>query len=166
MDELFDDYDEELENLDEKYLIFVVQEEPYAVPVAKVTEIVRLPQVIEVPDVPDFIMGVVNLRGKVIPLMDVRTRFGLAERDHTDRTVVVVLEHEGISTGLIVDAVNEVCEIPETNIDPPPQWQSEGHTKGVIRGLGKHGEDVVVILDSERFLTSKESFAPEVGGAA
>ena len=108
--------DDELDNIDHTFLTFQVDAEEYAVPVAAVTEIVRLQKSYVVPDVPPYIRGVINLRGKVIPLLDVRCRFGLPDAAYTDRTVVVVIEVGDTTTGLVVDAVSDVTEIPPEQI--------------------------------------------------
>ena len=95
--------DEEI--LEQMYLIYSVNEENYGVGINFVTEIVGLQKIIDVPDVPIFIKGVINLRGQVIPVIDIRLRFGLPEIDYSDRTVIIVMEHNGVQTGLIVDRV-------------------------------------------------------------
>ncbi len=144
------DYDllmiNEENNIEEMYLTFNVGNEEYAVNISHVTEIVGMQKVSEVPDVPEFIKGVINLRGKVIPVMDVRLRFGLPWKEYNDRTTIIVLELEDIATGLIVDQVNEVLEISKENIDPPPRWHDTSK-KSVIKGLGKREDSVCIILD-------------------
>jgi len=105
----------------------------------------------EVPDVPHFIKGVTNLRGQVIPVMDMRLRFNLPWRDYDDRTTIIVLELDGVSTGLVVDRVNEVVDIQPKQIDPPPSWHKDG-SHGVISGLGKTDDSVSIILNVPRLL--------------
>ena len=97
-------------------------------------------RVMEVPDVPAFIKGVINLRGKVIPVMDVRLRFGMDAKDYTERTVIIVLDIQDVQIGLAVDAVSDVREISSANIDLPPQYGGNREGRGVIRGLGKQGD--------------------------
>jgi len=145
--------DDDLENM---YLVFGVTDEEYAVNIAHVTEIVGMQRISEVPDVPDFIKGVTNLRGQVIPVMDVRLRFGLPWQDYTDRTTIIVLELDGAPTGLVVDSVNEVRDIAPEQIDPPPNWHHTGDTGGVIKGLGKTDNSVCIILDVRRLLDDRE----------
>ncbi len=139
------------DNIDEMFLTFGIQDEEYAVNIGHVTEIVGIQKISEVPDVPTFIKGVINLRGKVIPVMDVRLRFGLPWREYDDRTTIIVLELDGTPTGLVVDRVNDVAAIPQGQVDPPPRWHGNG-TQGVIKGLGKQGDRVSVILDVGRLL--------------
>ena len=143
-------------NLDNTYLTFQVGESEYAVEVAAVTEIVRLQQTFSVPDVPDCVRGVINLRGKVIPLIDVRARFGLKEAAYTDRTVVVVLEASDSSTGLIVDGVSEVTEILPEQIEPRSQMKSLGRPS-VVKGLGKRASRVSFILDVPSLLAADDA---------
>jgi purine-binding chemotaxis protein CheW len=121
-----------------------------------VTEIVRLQKSFAVPDVPSYIRGVINLRGKVIPLLDVRCRFGLDEATYTDRTVIVVLEVGDTATGLVVDGVTEVAEIMPENIDTASVPTRPG--KGsMVCGMGKRAERVSFILDVPFLLAADDS---------
>lgn len=141
-----DNLDDDDGNLEHTFLTFQVDGEEYAVPVACVTEIVRLQKTFLIPDVPSYIRGVINLRGKVITLLDVRSRFGLADAAYTDRTVVVVLEVGDTATGLVVDAVTEVAEILPEQIEPRARAASQqGH--GMVKGMGKRATGVSFILD-------------------
>lgn len=133
------------------YLAFRVGEEEYAINIAYVTEIVGMQRISQVPDVPEFIRGVINLRGKVIPVMDMRLRFGLAGRDYDARTTIIVLDLGGVPTGLVVDRVTDVVAIPAENVDPPPRWQGTGE-QGVIMGLGRRDDGVSIILDVRRLV--------------
>jgi len=142
-------------NIDDMYLTFTVAGEEYGVGIGFVTEIVGMQRVMEVPDVPAFIKGVINLRGKVIPVMDVRLRFGMDWKDYTERTVIIVLDVDDIPVGLAVDAVSDVREIPEANIDQPPQYGGNRDGRGVIRGLGKQGDQVAIIIDIRRLISDQ-----------
>lgn len=150
-DLIFSDED----NIEDMYLTFAVAGEEYGVGIGFVTEIVGMQRVMEVPDVPAFIKGVINLRGKVIPVMDVRLRFGLGEKEYTERTVIIVLDVDGIPIGLAVDAVSDVREIPEANIDQPPQYGGSRDGKGIVRGLGKQGDQVAIIIDIHRLISDQ-----------
>jgi purine-binding chemotaxis protein CheW len=150
--------------IENMYLTFDVQDEEYAVNIGYVTEIVGLQRVSEVPDVPKFIKGVINLRGQVIPVMDMRLRFGLPWREYGDRTTVIVLEMDGVPTGLVVDQVTDVLPMSPESIAPPPRWQREDEQKDtVIRGLGKRDDagagdpGVSIILDVPRLLSDHEA---------
>ncbi|MET0342838.1 MAG: chemotaxis protein CheW [Polyangiales bacterium] len=150
--ELFDDDDDG--HVEDTFLTFHVADEEYAVPVAHVTEIVRLQKTYAMPDVPDYIRGVINLRGKVIPLLDVRSRFGLSETGYTDRTVVVVLDLDETVTGLVVDGVSEVVEIPPSEIEPAGRSQNQ-RQKPMVKGLGKRENRVCFILDVNALLDTQ-----------
>lgn len=139
-------------NIEDMYLTFGVSCEEYGVSIAYVTEIVGMQRVMQVPDVPRFIKGVINLRGKVIPVMDVRCRFDMEEKPYTERTVIIVLDVDNVPIGLVVDNVSEVLEIPPSAIDPAPQFGASRGENGVIRGLGKSGDRVAVILDIRRLV--------------
>ena len=134
------------ENLDDMYLSFSLGDEEYAVNVRQVAEIVGLPRIMAVPDLPEYIRGVMNLRGKVVPLLDVRLRFRMPARESDERTVVIVMEVDAAPIGLIVDGVTEVREIPPANIR-----RSTAPSRGAqsaIQGLGRVGERIIVILDA------------------
>ena len=151
----------ETDDIENLYLTFDVAQETYAVNICHVTEIVGMQRISAMPDVPDFIRGAMNLRGKVIPVMDIRLRFGLPWREYDDRTTIIVLDLDGSPTGLVVDRVTDVLTIPKENIDPPPHW-GEAAQPGVIRGLGKHKDSasgqpsVAIILEVPRLLLDKE----------
>ena len=108
--ELFDAADEEEDTQQGKYLTFNLAKEDYGIEIKYVTEIIGIQRITEVPDMPDFLKGVINLRGKIIPVMDVRIRFSLPAREYDDRTCIVVVDIEGRAMGLVVDRMNEVSE--------------------------------------------------------
>ncbi len=137
------------------YLVFEVSDEKYAVNIGFVTEIVGMQRISVLPDVPDFIKGAVNLRGKVIPVMDMRLRFGLPWCEYDDRTTLIVLNMEGIPTALVVDRVSDVSIIPADKIDPLSHWHPDGE-KGLVLGLSKVEEQVNIILNVPRLLYDKD----------
>lgn len=140
-------------NIDDMYLTFTVAGEEYGIGIGYVTEIVGMQKVMEVPDVPAFIKGVINLRGKVIPVMDVRLRFGMDWKPYTERSVIIVLDVEGVPIGLAVDAVSDVREIPPAKIDNPPQFGGNREGKGIIRGLGKQDDKVAILIHTPRLVS-------------
>ncbi len=152
-DDLYDDEDEDTQK--DKFLTFKVGKEDYGLEIYHVTEIIGIQKITEVPDMPDYVKGVINLRGKVIPVMDVRKRFKFEEREYDDRTCIVVVNINDTSLGLVVDTVKEVSDIPESQIEPPPDL-AEGNRQFFIRGLGKVNDDVKILLDAERLLSRKE----------
>ncbi|MGE4544752.1 MAG: chemotaxis protein CheW [Pedobacter sp.] len=135
----------------DKYLTFSLAEEVYAIDICYVTEIIGILKITKVPDMPPFIKGVINLRGKVIPVMDVRARFRLPARDYDERTCVVVVNVAENVMGLVVDHVNEVMDIPSGQVEPPPAANANGGGK-YIKGIGKIGDEVKILLEVECLL--------------
>ena len=135
----------------DKYLTFHLADEDYGIEIRFVTEIIGIQKITKVPDMAHFIKGVINLRGKVIPIMDVRARFGLPSREYDERTCVIVVNVKEQDIGLVVDRVNEVADIPEAQVEPPPNT-SQSQTTRYIRGIGKMGDAVKVLLDAEKLL--------------
>ena len=137
-----------------KYLTFELGRERYGVPALRVREIIRLCEITQVPQMPAHIKGVVNLRGKIIPVMDLRTRFQLAHIENNERTCIivveVVLESGGKTlTGIIVDGVDEVANITADEIEPPPNFAC-GIDTSTILGMAKRKEGVTSLLDIDR----------------
>ena len=154
-DEDLDDDDEDEDTQKDKFLTFTVGKEDYGLEIYHVTEIIGIQKITEVPDMPDYVKGVINLRGKVIPIMDVRKRFNFEERAYDERTCIVVVNINDTSLGLVVDTVKEVSDIPEKNIQPPPDI-AEGNRQFFISGLGKIDEEVKILLDAEKLLTKSD----------
>ena len=153
-DDSWDD-DDEVDAQKDKFLTFRIADEEFAISIGHVIEIVGIQKITEVPDMPDFVKGVINLRGKVIPVMDVRLRFHLPSVAYDDRTCVVVVSVGDVTIGLVVDTVSEVVDIPEANISPPPRFSSA--TSGrYVSGMGKIGEAVKIIIDTEKLLRDEE----------
>jgi len=142
------DDDDSIENM---YLTFEVDTEEYAVCIENVTEIVTNQRIIPAPDMPPYIAGVINLRGKVVPLMDVRMRFGLDKKDYDDRTCTIVVEIDEVPTGLMVDRVKDVLEISDDKIEPPKYGKGDG----IIQGMGKREENVSFIISLPKLLAAQ-----------
>jgi purine-binding chemotaxis protein CheW len=138
-----------------KFLTFSMGAEEYGIEIRHVTEIIGIQSITDLPDMPDFVKGVINLRGKVIPVIDVRLRFGMSERPYDERTCIVVININGLAVGLIVDSVSEVIDIPAGNIEPPPKIK-KGESSRYIQGLGKVNENVKILLDTRQMLFSDE----------
>lgn len=153
----FDDdlYDENEDTQKDKYLTFHLAGEDYGLEIKHVTEIIGIQRITEVPDMPDFVKGVINLRGKVIPVMDVRKRFNLPSRDYDDRTCIIVVNINDTAVGLVVDEVREVADIPEEQVEPPPRTM-KGSGRGFIQGMGKMGDAVKILLDVNKLLFEEE----------
>ncbi len=140
----------------DKYLFFRIGKESYGIGIRHIIEIIELQKISAVPDMPDYVKGVINLRGKVIPIVDLRLRFTLEERAYDDRTCIVVTEIGGVRIGFIVDTVEEVMEISEANIEPPPRFKSASGKDRYISGLGKAGEAVKILIDVEKIIEDEE----------
>lgn len=138
-----------------KYLTFVIGDEEYGIGIRHVTEIIGIQRITDMPDVAHYIKGVINLRGKVIPVIDIRIRFGLPERDYDERTCIIVVHLEGTAVGLIVDSVSEVIDIPDDEIEHPPQV-NRGSGSQFIEGLGKVEQEVKILLNIQRLLYDEE----------
>jgi purine-binding chemotaxis protein CheW len=137
---------------------FRVGRETYGVPITALHEIVRVPEITAVPDAPEYMEGVINLRGKIVSILDLRKRLGQAEITPSRRNRILVLEHKGRLSGLIVDSASEVLKIPESDVDPPPTEFLEGGLN-CVTGLGKYKGRLIVLLDMAKLLqgqTSKE----------
>jgi len=152
-DDLLDEDDEDL--MEGVYLIFSSATRDYGVEIRYVTEIVALPNVTQMPDMPPYVKGVINLRGHVIPVIDVRLRFNVEEAPYHDRTCVVIMRLRDVVVGLIVDAVVEVTRIPSENIEPPPRLAG-GVESRYVRAMGKIGDSVKILLNPENLLLKDE----------
>lgn len=137
-----------------RYLTFLIGSESYGIEIWYVTEIIGLQPITEVPEPPEYIKGIINLRGKIIPVMDVRMRFKKQFKDYYDRTCVIVIDIGDIPMGLIVDSVSEVLSIPEEDIVDPPEVSKHGNQ--FIKGIGKVGNQVKLILDCEKLLSKEQ----------
>jgi purine-binding chemotaxis protein CheW len=154
--------DDDEENAQEnKFLLFNLGDELYGVPISHVINIIERQKITEVPDLPAYLRGVINLRGSVIPVLDLRLRFHLPEREYDDRTCIVIVQMGTRSFGLICDTVAEVDTILPQDIDP--QVDFGGQRGRYIAGLGKVKDGVRILLDVERILTEEEQAAATAG---
>ncbi len=137
-----------------KYLTFLLDDEEYGLEILKVREIIGIMDITKVPRTPAFVEGVINLRGKVIPVIDLRSKFGLKRAEYNDQTCIIVVD-VGLLMGIIVDTVNEVHDIPSASIEPAPRFGAAVDTSFIL-GMGKIKDDVKILLDIDRVLTSDE----------
>jgi len=143
---------EEQEDTQEgKFLTFSMGDEEYGIEIRFVNEIIGIQKVTDLPDMPTYVKGVINLRGKVIPVIDVRLRFDLEEREYDERTCIIVVTLNDMAVGLIVDSVSEVIDIPSEDIEPAPKVK-RGEASRFISGLGKVNEAVKILLDIRHLL--------------
>ena len=148
--------DDEEDTQKDKFLTFSLGTEVYGIEIKFVTEIIGMQSVTEIPDLPEYAQGIINLRGKIIPVIDVRLRFKKVYREYNDRTCIVVVDIKGVTLGLIVDAVEEVLIIAAQEIVLPPQFDNGSYHQRFIKGIGKVGKEVKLILDSDRLLNDTE----------
>lgn len=146
-----------------KYLTFKLADEEYGLEILKVREINGLTDITGVPQMPPYMKGVINLRGKIIPILDLRLKFGLPEAERTEQTCVIVV-NVGLEIGILVDTVSEVLDIPSDHIEPPPVLDDQTDT-GFILGMGKVGESVKILLNIDQVLSQAE-LAQARGAAA
>ncbi len=159
--ELDDDHFHKTEDSQkDKYLTFHLAGTDYGIDIAFVTEIVGVQKITDVPDMSDFIKGVINLRGKVIPVMDVRLRFHLEEKEYDERTCIVVVDINSTAVGLVVDEVSEVAVIPQGQVEPPPKT-GQGESSRYLKGMGIINDEVKVLLNVEMLLFDDELAALE-----
>ncbi|MDD2220287.1 MAG: chemotaxis protein CheW [Desulfoplanes sp.] len=143
--------DEELLQL----VTFSIGEEEFGVEILQVQEIIRMREITRVPNAPDFVEGVINLRGKVIPVIDLRLRFGLQAKEHDKKTRIIVIEVKQMIVGFVVDSVSEVLRIPAGTIELPPPVIS-GLDSEYISGVGKLDDRLLIMLDLNRLLSREE----------
>ncbi|MGI6727473.1 MAG: chemotaxis protein CheW [Anaerovoracaceae bacterium] len=136
-----------------KFLTFILENEIFGIEIRYVTEIIGIQAITKVPEVPSYVKGIINLRGKIIPVIDVRLKFNKESVEYDDRTCIIVVDINEVQVGLIVDQVNEVLNISEEDIAPPPDSRTSVENK-YIKGIGKSGDQVQLLLDCEKLLLS------------
>ena len=149
-----------MEKQDNKYLTFELKEEKYGIHIKKVREIIGMKHITSVPNIPEFVRGVINLRGKIISVIDLRLKLGINKKDYNERTSIIVIERQvqgGILTsGIIVDSVNDVQDISQENIEPPPSY-GETTYKTFLKGLGKIKDEVIMLIDEDNIFSFEKS---------
>jgi len=145
---------EEEDTQKNKYLTFSLGEETYGIDIRVVIEIIGIHPITGVPEVPEYVKGIINLRGKIIPVIDMRLRFRREFREYNDRTCMIVIEVNDILIGLIVDGVSDVLTIPAENIVPPPALKSSQNK--YINGIGKLENMVILLLDCDKLFSEQD----------
>jgi len=146
---------ENVANKEGKFLTFELGSEEYGVEILKVKEIIGIMNITTVPQTPDYMKGVINLRGKVIPVIDLRLKFSMEEEAHTQETCIIVVEVNYTLIGIVVDRVSEVLEIKKEEIEAAPSFGQAIDTK-FIMGLGKAKGKIIILLDIEKVMSSEE----------
>lgn len=134
-----------------KFLTFSLEDEFYGIEIMHVIEIVGIQVITAVPELPEYVKGIINLRGKIIPVMDVRLRFKKEPKEYNDRTCIIVINIKDISIGLIVDSVSEVILIPDEDIIAPPDMGASDENK-YIKSIGKVENGIKLIIDCEKLI--------------
>ncbi len=133
-------------------VIFNLGREEFGVDIMKVQEIIRLPEITRIPRSPDYIKGVINLRGKIIVVMDLDKRFGLPSKEITDETRIIVVDVEGTIIGMVVDSVSEVIRLLNTNVDQTPDIINQKINADYLKGVGKIDERLLILLNLDSII--------------
>ncbi len=138
-----------------KYLIFFLCGEEYGIEVLKVKEIVGIMNITPVPRMPEYVRGIINLRGKVIPVIDLRLKFGFPKAEYTKETCIIVIEVRNVLTGIVVDTVTEVLDVNDNELEAPPDFGNRVTTK-IFLGMAKIKNKVKILLDIDKVLDAEE----------
>jgi purine-binding chemotaxis protein CheW len=153
---------------DDKYLTFTLDDEDYGIGLLKVREIIGIMDITPVPHTPQYVKGIINLRGRIIPVVDLRQKFGLEAADYTQRTCIIVVEVSSRSgqmqIGVVVDFVSEVLPIAAGDVDPPPSFGGSVDTR-YIQGIGKSRGGVKILLDIDQVLAGDAAWSIEEAAA-
>ncbi len=141
--------------MEHQLVVFELENEKYGVDIASVEGIIKMQEITRLPHAPEFIEGITNLRGTIVPVVDLRTRFGLSRKEPTRDTRIVIANMDGSKVGIIVDAVTQVIRVPEDRIEPPPQM-SVTINSAFIKNIAKLESELVILLDLGKVLSSEE----------
>ena len=139
----------------ETYLTFVVDNEIYGLEILKVREIVAMLHISKVPLVPNYVKGVINLRGKVIPVIDIRLKFDMEDIEYNEHTTIIIVDIDDISIGFIVDKTSEVVKIDKSNLMPPPKFGT-GIDTSFLKSMAKTKDSITMIVDLEKLFSNEE----------
>lgn len=163
-DEVMDmEFDVGGDSLANRYLIFDIKDEFYAIEITYITEIVEMLPVTAVPHLPECIVGIINLRGSIIPIMDVRMRFGYETKEYDSRTCIIVMEHDDISVGMVVDSVQEVAKIHRDSIAKPPT-NGTNAADYYIKGIARWKNEIQLIIDPDKMYEMDEQVLNAANG--
>ncbi len=138
-----------------QHLIFLIEDDYYGIDIASVREIIGMQKITAMPEQPDYVNGVINLRGKIIPTIDVRTRFSKEKANYNDRTCIIVVDVKETMVGFIVDSVDEVMTLSEECISQPPAFNKDFKDK-YVKGIAQIEEKIIMLLDSRLLLNDEE----------
>lgn len=159
MPEELSDFHEEIESIAGKYLTFNLGDEGYGLEILKVQEIIGMQEITKIPKTPEYVKGIINLRGKVIPVVDLRLKFGMQKKEHTHKTCILVTQvgkaENSLTLGVVVDEVSEVLNIAKDQIEPPPSFGSHVDTHFIL-GMAKDDSQVKILLDIDKVFSADE----------
>ena len=156
MNDLIESVDEQAEDMQHgRYLTFSLENEEFGIAINFVNEIIGMQKINDIPEVSSFVKGVINLRGSIIPIIDMRLKFKKQPAEYDDRTCIVIVDIAGISAGLIVDKVAEVVNIDDSQIAAPPDYRT-GFQNRYINGIGKMKDTIILLLDCEKLFKDDE----------
>ena len=138
-----------------KFLTFFLAGEEYGIEILSVHEIIGMMPITSVPGTPDYICGIINLRGKIIPIVDLRRKFGMESKEQTAETCIIVVHVQGVEVGTVVDRVSEVLNIADGDIEPPPSFGREVNTDYIL-GIGKSQSKVKILLNIDRVIATDQ----------
>ena len=151
-EEIDEDSQDTMEDL---YIIFFIDGREYGIEIRYLIEIIAFQPVTFVPNLPKYVKGVLNLRGKIIPVLDVRIRFGMPSIDYTENTCILIVNFNNLSASLIVDGVKEVLRITKDNIEPSPGFE-EANVERFVDSIGKSGDTLKILINVEKFIHEKD----------
>lgn len=147
--------EKELGNMEDQLVVFQLAEQTYGIDIASVFEIIRMETITKVPRTPDFVEGVINLRGRIIPVIDLCKRFHLANSERTGSSRIIIVDVGGNTIGMIVDAVSEVLRVPMDSIEPPPPM-IHGINAAYLRGIAILDDKLIILLNLDKILYEHE----------
>lgn len=147
--------DADTAEMEGKYLTFSTDGQLFGIPIADVVQIVGIQEITEIPEFPHYAKGIINLRGSMIPIIDVRLRFGKAEVPYNQHTCIIVTSIQGIQVGFLVDGVDEVANIPEEDISAPPKLNNGDNGAAYLTGIAAQGKKNVLLLDAAKLLSDE-----------
>lgn len=139
-----------------RWVTFTLEDEIYGIDVMQIKEVLRAPEISPVPGAPSYVMGIINLRGTVVAVIDTRSRFGLAPREVDDSTRIIVLEAQDYFVGFLVDSVSEVAELRSSQIEPAPHTGADAEAGRYIHGLYNRDSGLLILIDASKLLSDDE----------
>lgn len=144
-----------------KFLVFYLDQQEFAIAIKYVVDIINIQPITPIPNVPDFVKGITNLRGKVAPIIDVRTRFGKPQKEYDDRTCIIVVKLGDMQVGLVIDQVAAVITLDDAQISPPPAFNQTPEAR-FVQGIGKAETGVKMILDARMVLDDDMLYSADI----